>query len=50
MLTLIVVPVAYSLTESMLGSRPLRWFFTRVFGSVAAAAEPASEEPEQKTG
>jgi HAE1 family hydrophobic/amphiphilic exporter-1 len=47
LLTLIVVPVAYSLTESVLGSRPVRWFFTRLFGSVAKVTEPAAVRSSQ---
>jgi HAE1 family hydrophobic/amphiphilic exporter-1 len=45
LLTLIVVPVAYSLTESMIGSGPMRWMNKRLFGGarpvghVAATAE-----------
>ncbi|HEX7480123.1 MAG TPA: efflux RND transporter permease subunit [Polyangiales bacterium] len=32
LLTLVVVPVSYSLTESFLGSRPVKWFLLRLLG------------------
>jgi hypothetical protein len=35
MLTLVVVPVAYSLTESMIDSSPIRWLSKRIFGDDA---------------
>jgi HAE1 family hydrophobic/amphiphilic exporter-1 len=36
LLTLIVVPVAYSLTQGMIDSRPMRWISERLFGRDAA--------------
>jgi HAE1 family hydrophobic/amphiphilic exporter-1 len=38
LLTLIVVPVAYSLTEGAIHSRPMRWLSRRFFGEPSAAA------------
>ena len=41
LLTLVVVPVAYSLTESFLGSRPIKWALRRLFGLDAAHDVPS---------
>jgi HAE1 family hydrophobic/amphiphilic exporter-1 len=45
LLTLIVVPVAYSLSESMLGSKPVRWFFRQLFSQGGAAEAASAESP-----
>jgi HAE1 family hydrophobic/amphiphilic exporter-1 len=47
LLTLIVVPVAYSLTEGMLTSRPMRWMSRKLFdsGQPGAAAGKPSQRP-----
>lgn len=43
LLTLIVVPVGYSLTEGMIDSRPMRWMSTKIFGQKdATAVTPAA--------
>jgi HAE1 family hydrophobic/amphiphilic exporter-1 len=42
MLTLVVVPVAYSLTESMIDSSPMRWLGRRIFGAAAEAGHGTS--------
>jgi HAE1 family hydrophobic/amphiphilic exporter-1 len=45
LLTLIVVPVAYSLSESMLGSKPVRWFFRQLFSQGDAAEAASARSP-----
>ena len=43
LLTLIVVPVAYSLSQGMIDSRPMRWMSDRIFGRSAPAASAPSK-------
>jgi HAE1 family hydrophobic/amphiphilic exporter-1 len=43
LLTLVVVPVVYSLAEGMLQSRLVRWFNAKIFGETATVAHGAAE-------
>jgi HAE1 family hydrophobic/amphiphilic exporter-1 len=52
LLTLIVVPVAYSLTEGMISSRPMRWMARKLFDTDAraSATQPKAQSvPPQAT-
>jgi HAE1 family hydrophobic/amphiphilic exporter-1 len=52
LLTLIVVPVAYSLTEGMISSRPMRWMARKLFdtdASASATQPKAQSVPPQAT-
>jgi hydrophobic/amphiphilic exporter-1 (mainly G- bacteria), HAE1 family len=40
LLTLVVVPVVYTLLDGMTQSRPVRWLNRKMFGASAAAADP----------
>ena len=42
LLTLIVVPVAYSLTESMIDSSPIRWIGKKIFGTGGSSGHGAA--------
>jgi HAE1 family hydrophobic/amphiphilic exporter-1 len=44
LLTLVVVPVSYSLTESFLGSRPVKWILLRILGLEHATSAPNAGE------
>jgi HAE1 family hydrophobic/amphiphilic exporter-1 len=43
LLTLVVVPVVYSLAEAMLQSRLVRWMNDKIFGGSPAVAHGAAE-------
>jgi HAE1 family hydrophobic/amphiphilic exporter-1 len=45
LLTLIVVPVGYSLSEGFVGSGPMRWLGKRLFGAQPHAAAPEGAKP-----
>jgi HAE1 family hydrophobic/amphiphilic exporter-1 len=42
LLTLIVIPVGYSISEGMIDSRPMRWLSSKIFGQKAPAQTAAA--------